>query len=163
MAEPDMFDAFQAGREALRRMQESFSRYAMPHEQRQALVEGMGQLMFPSENVRALSDLIDAFGPPLAQVESLRSEIAEQREQLSKIDDRLAVMEATAERLAVAGEQIVAYQEPFMRMAAMFTGQDFGAQRTDDDTDDAGAGDDGADADVDGADVDGADVDSEPA
>ena len=158
MAEPDMFDAFQAGREALRRMQESFARYAMPPEQRQALVEGMGQLMFPSENLRALSDLIDAFGPPLAQVESLRSEIAEQREQLSKIDDRLAVMEATAERLAVAGEQIVAYQEPFMRMAAMFTGQDFGAQRTDDDTDDAGAGDDGADADVDGA-----DVDSEPA
>lgn len=125
-----MFDAFHAGRDALRRMQESFARYAMPPEQRQALVEGMGQLMFPSENVRALSDLIDAFGPPLAQVESLRAEIAEQRELLSTLDDRLAVLEATAERLAVAGEQIVAYQEPFVRMMAMLTGQEFGKQKT---------------------------------
>lgn len=147
MAEPDMFDAFQSGREAIKRMQESLARYAMPAEQRQALVEGMTQLMFPTDNVRALSDLIDAFGPPLAQVESLRDEIAEQREQLSKLDDRLAVLEATAERMAVAGEQIVAYQEPFMRMAAMVTGQEFPKRPEDTTTDEPedGDGDDGDD------------------
>ena len=143
MAEPDMFDALQAGREAIRRMQDSFARYAMPPEQRKALVEGMSQLMFPTDTMRAMSDLIDAFGPPLAQVESLRSEIAEQREQLSKLDDRLAVMEATAERLAVAGEQIVAYQEPFMRMAAMLTGQEFPARSTDRAGDETGDSDSG--------------------
>jgi hypothetical protein len=136
MAEPDMFDALQAGRDAIRRMQESFARYTMPPEQRQALVEGMSQLMFPTDTVRAMSDLIDAFGPPLAQVESLRSEIADQREQLSKLDDRLAVLEATAERLALAGEQIVAYQEPFMRMAGLMTGQDFKRRPPDDQIED---------------------------
>jgi len=141
MAEPDMFDAMQAGREAIRRMQESFARYAMPAEQRQALVEGMSQLMFPTDGIRAMSDLIDAFGPPLAQVESLRAEIAEQREQLGKLDERLAVMEATAERLAVASEQIVAYQEPFMRMAAMMTGQDFSKRSAKDRAEPSGAGD----------------------
>lgn len=145
MAEPDMFDAFQSGREAIKRMQESLARYAMPAEQRQALVEGMTQLMFPTDNVRALSDLIDAFGPPLAQVESLRAEIAEQREQLSKLDDRLAVLEATAERMAVAGEQIVAYQEPFMRMAAMVTGQEFPKRSEDTKTDGPKDGEDDGD------------------
>lgn len=128
MAEPDMFDAFQAGREAIRRMQDSFARYAMPTEQRQAVMEGMTNLFFPADSVRALSDLIDAFGPPIAQVETLRVEIAEQREQLAKLDERLAVLEATAERLAIAGEQIVAFQEPFVRMATMMTGQDFVAR-----------------------------------
>ncbi len=158
MAEPDMFDAFQTGREAIRRMQDSFARYAMPAEQRQALMEGMTNLFFPADSVRALSDLIDAFGPPIAQVETLRAEIAEQREQLAKLDERLAVLEATAERLAIAGEQIVAFQEPFVRMATMMTGQDFVSrskrhrragsagddEATDDVTDDATA-DDGDD------------------
>jgi hypothetical protein len=123
MAEqPDLFDAFNAGREALRRMQESFSRYTMPAEQRQALAEGMAQLMFPTDRVRAISDLIDAFGPPLAQIETLRTELAEQREQLDRMDDRLARMEAMAERLAVAAEQVQAFQEPFVRIAGLIGG-----------------------------------------
>lgn len=126
MAEGDLFDQFQAGREALRRLQESFARYAMPPEQRQALIDGMSQLMFPADGVRAMSDLIDAFGPPLAQIEALRSELAEQREQLAQLDGRLAHLEATAERLAIAGEQIMAFQEPYLRMAALLTGQDLG-------------------------------------
>jgi len=125
MAEPDLFDAFQAGREALRRMQESFARYAMPPEQRQALADGMTQLLFPTDGVRAMSDFIDAFGPPLAQIEALREELAEQRDAVRKLDDRLAHMEATAERLATAAEQIQGFQEPFVRMASMVTGQDF--------------------------------------
>ncbi|MGB5757315.1 MAG: hypothetical protein WBM50_10400 [Acidimicrobiales bacterium] len=129
MAEPDFFDAFQAGREALRRMQESFARYAMPPEQRQALADGMTQLLFPTDGVRAMSDFIDAFGPPLAQIEALREELAEQRDAVRKLDDRLAHMEATAERLAIAAEQIQGFQEPFVRMASMVTGQDFSKRK----------------------------------
>lgn len=121
MAEqPDFFDAFAAGREALRRMQDSISRYAMPPEQRQALAEGMAQLMFPTDRVRAISDLIDAFGPPQAQIETLRAELAETRELLDGLDDRLARMESMADRLALAVEQVSAMQEPFVRMAGVF-------------------------------------------
>lgn len=129
MPEPDMFDHFQAGREAFRRLQESFARYAMPAEQRQAVVDGMSQIMFPADGVRAMSDFIDAFGPPLAQIDAFRSELAEQREQLSQLDDRLAHLETTAERLALAGEQLVAFQEPFVRMAGLVTGQDLVGRR----------------------------------
>jgi len=135
MAEPDFFDSIQAGREAFRRMQESFARYAMPQDQRQAMLDGMSKLMFPTDGVRAMSDLIDAFGPPLAQIETLRAELAEQREQVKQLDDRLAHLEVTADRLATAAEQITAFQEPFIRMANMATGQDFRpkrAARTDD-------------------------------
>ena len=140
MAEqPDLFDAFNAGREALQRMQESFSRYTMPADQRQALADGMAQLMFPTDRIRAISDLIDAFGPPLAQIETLRSELAEHREQLDRMDDRLARMEAMAERLAVAAEQVQAFQEPFIRMAGLFGGWRPERKST------AGAGDDLAD------------------
>ena len=128
---PDFFDAFAAGREALRRMQESFSRYAMPPEQRQALADGMAQLMFPTDRVRAISDLIDAFGPPLAQIETMRAEVAAAREQLDELDDRLARMEAMAERLAIAAEQVQAFQEPFLRMASMIPGFEASHQATD--------------------------------
>ncbi|MDH3678906.1 MAG: hypothetical protein OEV40_03040 [Acidimicrobiia bacterium] len=136
MAEPDFFDAVQAGREALRRLQESFARYTLPPEQRQALADGMSQLVFPTDGVRAMSDLIDAFGPPLAQIESLRDELAEQREQLSQLDDRLAHLEASAERLAIASEQLAAFQEPFVRMASLMTGQDLRARAAGEDEQD---------------------------
>ncbi|MEL6984470.1 MAG: hypothetical protein AAFO29_18735 [Actinomycetota bacterium] len=124
MAEPDFLDSLAAGRDALKRLQQSLARYGPTTEQRQAVVGGFSQLMFPTDGVRALSDLIDAFGPPLAQIEALRSELAEQRELLSQLDDRLGHLEISAERLALAGEQILAFQEPFVRMAAMVTGQD---------------------------------------
>ncbi len=123
MAEPDFLDTIQAGRDALRRMQESFARYTMSAEQRQAVLDGISQLMFPTDAVKAMSDMMDAFGPPLAQIEALRAELAEQRQQLSELDDRLAHIEITAERLALAGEQIVAYQEPFANIMALMTGQ----------------------------------------
>lgn len=124
MAEPDFLDSLAAGRDALRRLQQSLARYGPTTEQRQAVVGGFSQLVFPTDGVRALSDLIDAFGPPLAQIEALRGELAEQRELLSQLDDRLGHLEISAERLALAGEQILAFQEPFVRMAAMVTGQE---------------------------------------
>jgi 3-methyladenine DNA glycosylase/8-oxoguanine DNA glycosylase len=146
MAEPDFLDSLAAGRDALRRLQQSLARYGPTTEQRQAVVGGFSQLMFPTDGVRALSDLIDAFGPPLAQIEALRAELAEQRELLSQLDDRLGHLEISAERLALAGEQILAFQEPFVRMAAMVTGQQMpsadGAEDADDEYEDAEAEED---------------------
>ena len=80
-------------------------------------------------------DLIDAFGPPQAQIETMRAELAETREQLDRLDDRLAKMEAMAERLAIASEQVVAFQEPFLRMAAFLPG--FGQPASDGDGEEA--------------------------
>lgn len=134
MAEPDFLDSLAAGRDALRRLQQSLARYGPTTEQRQAVVGGINQMMFPTDGVRALSDMIDAFGPPLAQIEALRSELAEQRELLSQLDDRLGHLEVSAERLALAGEQILAFQEPFVRMAAMVTGQQMPSRDADEDT-----------------------------
>lgn len=131
MAEPDFLDSLAAGRDALRRLQQSLARYGPTTEQRQAVVGGFSQLMFPTDGVRALSDMIDAFGPPLAQIEALRAELAEQRGLLSQLDDRLGHLEISAERLALAGEQILAFQEPFVRMAAMVTGQDMPSREAD--------------------------------
>ncbi len=131
MAEPDFLDSLAAGRDALRRLQQSLARYGPTTEQREAVVGGFSQLMFPTDGVRALSDMIDAFGPPLAQIEALRAELAEQRELLSQLDDRLGHLEISAERLALAGEQILAFQEPFVRMAAMVTGQEIPSRGAD--------------------------------
>lgn len=128
MADPDLLDGLQAGREAIRRLQQSLSRnasaLAMTPEQRQAVLGGLAQLMFPTDGVRALSDLVDAFGPPVAQIEALRDELAEQRALLSKLDDRLNHLENSAERLALASEQVVAFREPLVRLAAMIVGSD---------------------------------------
>lgn len=137
MAEPDFLDSLAAGRDALRRLQQSLTRYGLTAEQRQAMVGGFNQMLFPTDGVRALSDMIDAFGPPLAQIEALREELAEQRELLSQLDARLGHLEVSAERLALAGEQVLAFQEPFIRMAAMMTGQQMpprGAAAENDDT-----------------------------
>jgi len=136
MAEPDFLDSLAAGRDALRRLQQSLARYGPTTEQREAVVGGFSQLMFPTDGVRALSDMIDAFGPPLAQIEALRSELAEQRELLSQLDDRLGHLEISAERLALAGEQILAFQEPFVRMAAMVTGQEMPSRGAGDESED---------------------------
>lgn len=130
MAEPDFLDNLAAGRDAIRRLQQSVARYALSAEQREAMVGGFSQMLFPTDGVRALSDLVDAFGPPLAQIEALREELAEQREVLSQLDGRLEHLEISAERLALAGEQILAFQEPFIRMAAMVTGQQVPARRS---------------------------------
>jgi len=144
MAEPDFLDSLAAGRDALRRLQQSLARYGPTTEQREAVVGGFSQLVFPTDGVRALSDMIDAFGPPLAQIEALRSELAEQRELLSQLDDRLGHLEISAERLALAGEQILAFQEPFVRMAAMVTGQEMPARGSADEDE----GDESEDADA---------------
>lgn len=124
MADKDFLDRIQAGRDAMRRVQQSLARYALTAEQRQAVIDGMTRLSVPGDQVRSIADMIDAFGPPLAQIEAVRAELAEQHEQVRRMDERLTHLEGIVERLAIAGEQLVAFQEPFVRMAAMFTGQD---------------------------------------
>jgi hypothetical protein len=98
-------------------------RLAMPADQRKALFEGMSNLVMPGEQLQTIVDLMDAFGPPLAQIEALQAELGEQREQVEAMNDRLAHMERAAERLAVACEQLVMFQEPFVRMTEAMTGQ----------------------------------------
>lgn len=124
MADKDFLDRIQAGRDAMRRVQQSLARYALTAEQRQAVIDGMTRLSVPGDQVRSIADMMDAFGPPLAQIEAVRAELAEQHEQVRRMDERLTHLEGIVERLAIAGEQLVAFQEPFVRMAAMFTGQD---------------------------------------
>lgn len=123
MAEPDFLDRLQAGRDALAKFQQSMMRLAMPADQRKALFEGMSNLVMPGEQLQTIVDLMDAFGPPLAQIEALQAELAEQRTQVEAMNERLAHIERAAERLALASEQLVMFQEPFVRMTEAFTGQ----------------------------------------
>jgi hypothetical protein len=123
MADKDFLDRIQAGRDAMRRVQQSLARYALSAEQRQAIVDGMTRLAMPGDQLQSIVDMVDAFGPPLAQVETVRAELAEQRRAVQEFERRLARLEGMIERLATASEQLVAFQEPFVKMAAMFTGQ----------------------------------------
>ncbi len=123
MAEPDFLDRLQSGRDAMRRLQQSVMRLGVPAEQRQAFLDSMGRFVLPGDQLQAIVDLIDAFGPPLAQIEVAREEIAAQREDLERMQQRLATLESSIERLALASEQLVAMQGPFVKMAEIVTGQ----------------------------------------
>ena len=121
--EGDFLDRIQASRDALRKVQQSLARMAMPAEQRKALIDAMSRLVMPGEQLQLMTDMIDAFGPPLAQIEALQAELAEQRAEVDRMHDRLTVMEASVERLRLAAESLVALQEPWVRMAETLTGQ----------------------------------------
>lgn len=121
--QPDFLDRLQTGRDAMRKLQRSVMRLGIPPEQRQAFLDSMGRFVMPGDQLQAIVDLIDAFGPPLAQIEAAREEIAEQRNDLERMQRRLATLEATLERLALASEQLVAMQGPFVKMAELVTGQ----------------------------------------
>lgn len=121
--QPDFLDRLQTGRDAMRKLQKSVMRLGIPAEQRQAFLDSMGRFVMPGDQLQAIVDLIDAFGPPLAQIEAAREEIADQREDLERMQRRLATLEATLERLALASEQLVAMQGPFVKMAEIVTGQ----------------------------------------
>lgn len=121
--QPDFLDRLQTGRDAMRKLQKSVMRLGIPAEQRQAFLDSMGRFVMPGDQLQAIVDLIDAFGPPLAQIEAAREEIADQREDLDRMQRRLATLEATLERLALASEQLVAMQGPFVKMAEIVTGQ----------------------------------------
>ena len=135
--QPDFLDRLQTGRDAMRKLQRSVMRLGIPQEQRQAFLDSMGRFVMPGDQLQAIVDLIDAFGPPLAQIEAARAEIADQRDDLERMQRRLATLEATLERLALASEQLVAMQGPFVKMAELVTGQtvERAGDNEDDDTD----------------------------
>ncbi len=53
---------------------------------------------------------MEAFGPPVAQIEALKRQLGEQRKQIASLQKQLDDIEAIVDRLARASEQIVAFQ-----------------------------------------------------
>jgi hypothetical protein len=86
-------------------------------------------MVTPGAQLDAMVDMMEAFGPPLAQIESVRSELMAQREQLEAMTAELDRLETTVDRLATAAEQLAATQDVFVRMARTVTGGDARARR----------------------------------
>ena len=66
MAEGDIGERLAAGRDTVRRFQQGLARYAMPAEQRAALLEALGRFASPGEQLQGVIELMEAFGPPPA-------------------------------------------------------------------------------------------------
>ena len=81
--------------------------------------------------------MMEAFGPPVAQIQAVKRQLDEQRAQVAVLQKQLEDMSAVVERLALASEQIVAFQEPFVRLAGavMGTGQPARVDTPDDNPD----------------------------
>ncbi len=112
----DPIEAMRATRDAMRKMQQVFTKMAMPPAQRQAMIDATAKMMTPGEQLNAMMEFADAFGPPPAQIEEIRSTLAAQREQLDAMQDDLQRMEQMLERLALASETLAAAQAPFRLM-----------------------------------------------
>jgi hypothetical protein len=95
---------------------------AMPPDQRRIMAEGLSRMIMPGRQLEAMIEMMEAFGPPVAQIEGVREKLAEQRAQLVEMNDELDRMESALNRLATAAEQLAAFQEPFVRLAAAVTG-----------------------------------------
>lgn len=111
---PDPLDGLVAARDAVRKLQELAGKVVLPPEHRAALTEGLAKLVMPGEQIQALIDLAEAFGPPQTQIEEIRKTIAAQRDQLEKMLEDLQRVEAGVDRLAAAAEQLAAAQRPFV-------------------------------------------------
>lgn len=120
----DFTDRWMAGQDALRKLQQAVGRMALPTEQRRLMTEGLSRMVMPGKQLEAMVEMMEAFGPPVAQIEGVQEKIAEQRAQLQEMNDELDRIEAAVSRLAIAAEQLAAFQEPFVRMAAAVTGVD---------------------------------------
>jgi hypothetical protein len=111
---PDPLDGLVAARDAVRKLQELAGKVVLPPEHRAALTEGLAKLVMPGEQIQALIDLAEAFGPPQTQIEEIRKTIATQRDQLEKMLVDLQRVEAGVDRLAAAAEQLASAQRPFL-------------------------------------------------
>jgi uncharacterized coiled-coil protein SlyX len=110
----DPLDGLIAARDAVRRLQELATKVALPAEHRAALTDGLARLVMPGEQLQALIDLAEAFGPPQTQLAEIQRTIADQRAQLETMLADLARVEAGVDRLAAAAEQLAALQRPFL-------------------------------------------------
>lgn len=120
---PDPLDGLLAARDALRKLQELAGKVVLPPEHRAALTEGLAKLVMPGEQIQAMIDLAEAFGPPQTQIEEIRKTIAAQRAQLDQMLTDLERVEAGVDRLAAAAEQLAAAQRPFLNALAFFGDQ----------------------------------------
>ncbi len=115
---PDPLDGLVAARDAVRKLQELAGKVVLPPEHRAALTEGLAKLVMPGEQIQAMIDLAEAFGPPQTQIEDIRKTITAQRAQLETMLVDLERVEAGVERLAAAAEQLAAAQRPFLSALA---------------------------------------------
>ena len=120
----DFTDRWMAGQDALRKFQQAVGRMALPAEQRRLMTEGLSRMIMPGKQLEAMVEMMEAFGPPVAQIEAVHEKIAEQRVQLQEMNDELDRIESAVSRLAIAAEQLAAFQQPFVRMAAAVTGME---------------------------------------
>lgn len=119
-----------ASRDAMRRFQQALAQAAPPRQPRGGASDANSGLGF-ADQVKALTRVLDTFGPPGAQIEALQRTLTEQRAQLQAMQESLERVEATVERLAASSELLASFQEPYARLVASFGG--FGAR--DDSTD----------------------------
>ena len=128
---PDPIDGLVAARDAVRKLQELAGKVVLPPEHRAALTEGLAKLVMPGEQLQAMIDLAEAFGPPQTQIEEIRKTIATQRDQLEKMLTDLERVEVGVDRLAAAAEQLAAAQRPFLHALAFLGDRDGASRHTD--------------------------------
>jgi hypothetical protein len=120
----DLAERLIQGQDAFRRMQQAVARLAMPPEQRAALTDGLTRLMTPGSQFDAIVELLEAFGPPVAQIEAVQKQLVDQRAQLAAMNNELDRIEVAVGRLAAAAETLSANQEMFVKLAGALTGYD---------------------------------------
>ena len=137
MSEREPLQWLPAGRSAWRQIQQAMARVTLSAEQRQALATGLRGLSVAGEQLERTQKMMEAFGPPVAQIQAVKRQLDEQRAQVAVLQKQLEDMSAVVERLALASEQIVAFQEPFVRLAGavMGTGQPARVDTPDDNPD----------------------------
>ena len=83
---------------------------------------GLRGLSAAGEQLKTAQKMMEAFGPPIVQIEAVKRQLSEQRVQVAKLQKQLDDIEAIVERLARASEQIAAFQQPFVRLASVVMG-----------------------------------------
>jgi hypothetical protein len=110
------------GRSAWRQIQQAMARVALSSEQRQAFTAGLRGLSAAGDQLQTAQKMMESFGPPVAQIQAVKRQLGEQRAQVAILQKQLDDIEAIVDRLARASEQIVAFQQPFVRLAGAVMG-----------------------------------------
>ncbi|MEE9416085.1 MAG: hypothetical protein V3V01_12445 [Acidimicrobiales bacterium] len=116
----DPLEVLRSARDTAHKIQELASKLTLPSDQRKALAENLALLVMPGEQLSALIDLADTFGPPHTQIEEIRETLAAQREVLEAMLEDTERINQKVERLATAAEQIAAAQAPLRALLTHF-------------------------------------------
>ena len=119
----DPLEILKSARDTARKVQELATKLTLPPDQRKALVENLAMLVMPGEQLNAMIELADTFGPPQTQIEEIRKTLAAQREQVETMLEDLDRIEKQVDRLAVSAAQIAEAQEPFKNLLARLEGR----------------------------------------